>query len=121
MDSIDACIYMLLHSRYIQVKPSDIAAKDGGIIDILSQYVSEPLNLCGISFDEALYFVSSGCPVIAMKDGSHAVIITAYTQTGVTIYDPQTGQSQTMYHANADSMFSAAGNIFYSVMKEDNK
>lgn len=121
VDSIDACIYMLLHSRYIQVKPSDIAAKDGGIMDILSQYVSEPLNLCGINLDEALYFVSSGCPVIAMKDGSHAVIITAYTQTGVTIYDPQTGQSQTMYHANADSMFYSAGNIFYSVIKEENK
>lgn len=67
MDSIDACIYMLLHSRYIQVKPSDIAAKDGGIMDILSQYVSEPLNLCGINLDEALYFVSSGCPVIAIE------------------------------------------------------
>ena len=44
-----------------------------------------------------------------------------YKRQGVTIYDPQTGQSQTMYHANADSMFSSAGNIFYSVMKEDNK
>ncbi len=121
VDSIDACIYMLLRSRYIQVKPSDIAGKEGGIMDILSQYVDEPLNLSGINLDEALYFVSSGCPVIAMKDEKNAVIITAYTQTGVTIYDPQTGQLQTMYHANADSMFSAAGNIFYSVMKEANK
>ncbi len=117
-DSMDACIYMLLRSEYIQLHLSDIGKMDGAVTDILSQYVDEPLNLSGITLDEALYFVSSGCPVIAMKDDKNAVLITAYTQVGVTIYDPKTGQTQTMYHENADSMFSAAGNIFYSVMKE---
>lgn len=120
-DSIDVCVYMLLKSFYINVSQDDIAKEDKSIYDILAGYVEEPVNLKGCTLDEILYFVSMGSPVIAMKDNSHAVLITAYDQSTVTIYDPDTGQSQKMYQASADEMFAASGNIFISCMKGESE
>ncbi len=121
VNSIDACIYMMLRSFYINAELSDIAKKDASIYDILAEYVKEPVNLKGCTLDEILYFISMGSPVIAMKDSSHAVLITAYDQNTVTIYDPDNGQSQTMYHNIANDMFAAAGNVFISCMKGEDK
>lgn len=121
INSINACVYMLLRSMYVNVDVSDISGSDTSIYDTLQQYLYEPLNLTGCTFDEILYFVSMGSPVIAMKDSNHAVIITAYTTNTVTVYDPDSGQAQTMYHNSADEMFGAAGNIFISCMKGENK
>lgn len=120
-DSIDACVYMLLKSMYVDVSLKDIAKDDKAIYDILLEYMEEPVNLKGCTLDEILYFVSMGCPVIAMESGTHAVILTAYDQNKVTIYDPDSGQTSSMYHAAADEMFTAAGNIFISCMKGEHK
>ncbi len=120
-DSIDVCVYMLLKSLYVNVSLNDITGKDKSIYDILAEYVEEPVNLKGCTLDEILYFVSMGSPVIAMKDNSHAVLITAYDQNTVTVYDPDTGQSQKMYQGSADEMFKSSGNIFISCVKGENE
>ena len=64
-----------------------------------------------------LYFVSGKKPVVGMKDAYNAVVIVSYTTTSVTIYDPSTGKYSTISHSAADSMFSSAGNIFFSYVK----
>ncbi len=115
--SVDACAYMLLKSMYISVDMDDIAGKNMSILEILKQHIDTPVNLSGCTLDEVLYFVSGGKPVIAMKDSHNAVLITGYTINTVTIYDPSTGITSSMYHNNANAMFEAAGNVFVSYMK----
>lgn len=115
--SIDACVYMLLNSEHLGVNMKDIKNSDKSMLDMIGEYMNEPVNLTGCNLDEVLYFVSAGKPVIAMKDNNDAVLITAYNSSTVTIYDPSTGQNQTMFHANADSLFAGAGNIYVSYMK----
>lgn len=117
VSSIDACVYMLLNSEHLGVDMKDIKNSNKSMLGMIGEYISEPVNLTGCNLDEVLYFVSAGKPVIAMKDNKNAVLITAYNSSTVTIYDPSTGENQTMFHANADSMFAEAGSIYVSYMK----
>ncbi|MBE5928126.1 MAG: hypothetical protein E7267_01945 [Lachnospiraceae bacterium] len=117
MDSLSACIYMLLRAERADVKPKAIAKAQGGVVDICAEYIEEPLNLTGCTTDEVLYMVSLGNPVIAMKSSTEALLITGYTETLITVYNPATGLTQNIGHTAADSIFEAAGNVFYSAMK----
>lgn len=115
--STDVCVYLLLNAMGVNVELEEFAGKNSTILDILVNYLEEPVNLTGCTLDEILYFVSGGKPVIAMKDDSQAVLIIAYTTTSVTIYDPSTGRSDTVSHAAADEMFNQAGNVYVSYVK----
>lgn len=117
VSSIDACLYMLLNSEHLGVSMGDIKKSKKSMLGVIGEYIDEPVNLTGCNLDEVLYFVSAGKPVIAMKDNKNAVLITAYNSSTVTIYDPSSGESQTMFHANADKLFADAGNIYVSYMK----
>lgn len=117
VSSIDACAYMMLNSLHLSADINDFAGQNKPITEILGKYIDKPVNLTGCNIDEVLYFVSSGKPVIAMKDGSNAVLITGYTQNTVTIYDPSTGTSSAVFQLNADTMFKNAGNVFVSYLK----
>ncbi len=117
MDSLSACIYMLLRAEHASVKPKVIAKAEGSVTDIAGKYINEPLNLTGCTLDEVLYMVSLGSPVIAMKSSTEALLITGYTEALITVYNPATGLTQNIGHTAADSIFAAAGNVFYSAMK----
>ena len=77
------------------------------------------LSLTGASLDEVLYFVFRGAPVFAMKSGSEAVVITGYSASNVTVYEPSTGKYKTYTLRDAEEKFSAMGNIFLSYVTED--
>ena len=117
VSSIDACVYMLLKAEHVDVNIEDITGKDSTMLEMISEYIDETMNLTGCNLDEILYFVGAGKPVIAMKNNSEAVIITSYNSNSVTMYDPSTGQYQTQSYAVADATFAAAGNIYVSYMK----
>ena len=117
ISSIDACVLMLLKSEQINVNVKEIKKNNKTMLEIIGEYIEEPVNLTGCTLDEVLYFVSGGKPVIAMKNATDAVIIISYNTTTVTVYDPQTGMNQTMYHQTAQQIFDAAGNIYVSYMK----
>ena len=80
----------------------------------LRKYLNTPVNLTGCTVDEILYFVSKENPVIAITNGNHAVLITAYTETTVTWLDPVTGGKTTMSLSNAESYFKASDYVFIS-------
>lgn len=117
VSSIDACAYMVINALHLNADINDFAGKNMSMTDILAKYIDSSVNLTGCNLDEVLYFVSNKKSVIAMKDGSNAVLITGYTQNSVTIYDPVTGSVETVFQTNADPMFSAAGNVFVSYLK----
>jgi len=112
----DACAAMLLSSVHARFDIKDFAGKGKTVLEILNEYIDNAVNLTGCSFDEVLYYVSSDRPVVAFN-GTNPLLITSYTTTTVTIYEPKTGTSQTISHSLADEIFSESGNIFVSIAR----
>ena len=75
------------------------------------------LTLKGISFENALSFVSDGKPVIAKTDDGY-VVIAAYDTSNVTYIDASTGSEVTQTQANATKLFTQAGNIYVTYYKK---
>jgi len=75
------------------------------------------LSLTGATLDEVLYFVFRGAPVYAMKNRTEAVVITGYSASSVTVYEPSTGKNKNYSLRDAEKMFEDAGNIFLSYVK----
>ena len=64
-------------------------------------------------------FVSSGRPVLAMKNNTEAVLITAYNTAQVSYFDPSVGNTQTISISRAIKLFEDAGNIFMSIRSKE--
>lgn len=113
IDSIGACIAMTLQFNGVSCNAEKISAMRESIDEILSsQYKGHTYNLTGCNLDQALYYVSAGVPVIAMKSSTQAVVLTGYDEYYVKYYDPSANMTQTMLLTNADSMFKESGYIF---------
>ncbi len=112
VSSMKACIHMLLESAQVSEDASRL--KGASAMDILKNYTDTPVNLTGCTVDEILYFVSSGKPVIAMKNSTQAVLINAYTSSFVSWFDPSTGSTTKMSPNGAENFFENAGYIFIS-------
>lgn len=113
VDSIGACLSMVLQYNHISADAERLTREGKSIYNVLKENLQSPLNLTGCTLDEVLYFVSSGSPVIAMKDSTHAVLITGYDDSSVTVLDPH-GSLSKMSLKNAETIFGNAGNIFIS-------
>lgn len=113
VDSIGACLYMVLHYNHISADAEILTAEGKSIYNVLNENLTSPVNLTGCTLDEVLYFVSGGSPVIAMKDGNNAVLITGYDDSSITVIDPQ-GHLGKMSMKNGEKLFENAGNIFIS-------
>lgn len=110
--SMKACIQMLLQSAQVSEDASQL--KGASSMDILKNYIDTPVNLTGCTVDEILYFVSSGKPVIAMKNSTQAVLINAYTSSSISWFDPSTGSTTKMSPNGAEKFFENAGYVFIS-------
>ncbi len=116
IDSIGACIAMTLKFNGVSCNAEKISSMQQSVYEILSsKYEGNTYNLTGCNLDEALYYVSAGVPVIAMKSSGLAVLLTGYDEYYVKYFDPAANMSKTMLLSSADSMFEEAGNIFYVI------
>lgn len=113
IDSIGACLSMLLQYNHIGVNPEELSKQGESIYNILKKHMESPINLKGCTLEEILYFVSGGRLVIAMKDNTHAVLIVGYDEASVTIFDPQSGKKKLSLSAGKE-LFEEAGNVFLS-------
>lgn len=75
------------------------------------------ISLTGATLDEVLYFVFRGAPVYAMKGRTEAVLITGYSASSITVYEPSTGRYKNYSLREAERMFEDAGNIYLSYVK----
>lgn len=118
VDSIGACISMVLEFNGVSSNPQDITTMKQSIDEILrSKYKGSTYNLTGCNLDEALYYVSAGVPVIALKSSRQAVLLVGYDEYYVRYYDPAANMVQTMLLTNADSMFKANGSVFNTCLE----
>lgn len=111
-----ACVSMLLSAAQV-TKAADSLSDGSSIMKLLRKNLDTPVNLTGCTLDEVLYFVSRSNPVIAMKNSSEAVLITAYSASTVTYIDPSAHTTTTASLANAEAMFSDAGSVYISYLK----
>lgn len=96
---------------------TDFAAEQSVKEFLEQQTGTRVLSLSGASLDEVLYFVFRGAPVYAMKSSTEAVVITGYTSSNVTVYEPSTGKYKTYSLRDAEELFANAGNIFLSYVQ----
>ena len=115
-DSVHSAIRLFLTAKGIYISTEDLNKK-GTIMDILrSQSEISPINLTGVDFDNILYYIAKGSPVIAMQDGKTAVLLTAYTPQKIEIMNAKTGKKSQMERKEAEKMFKAAGNVYISAL-----
>ena len=69
-----------------------------------------------MDFDDILYYIDRGNPVIAIKDDNKAVLIVAYTPQNIEVMDVKTGKKSLMGKKEAENIFKEAGNIFISAL-----
>ncbi len=72
------------------------------------------LDVRGCTLGQVLYFIGQGCPVAAYNDDGGLLLLTGYDQYNVTIYNPETGDSEKMGLNDASAYFSSMGNDFIS-------
>lgn len=113
-----ACVSMMLKYNHIGVSAEELSEQNGSAYDLLRDHLGYlPVNLTGSKLSQVLYYVSHKKPVLAMKNKEEAVLITAYTESSVTYYDPSARKSVTKRMKEAESLFESAGNTFISYAK----
>lgn len=113
VNSVGASLAIVLQQNQITADAKKLSNGKASIYEVLAQSFDSPINLTGCNLDEALYMVSNGSLVIAMKNDSSAVVLTGYDETSITYFDPSAGTIK-MGLSKASAMFGNAGNIFIS-------
>lgn len=78
----------------------------------MERYEAHQINLTGCTLDQVLYVINRGCPVIALIDTDHAVLLTGYTTTDITYIDPNDGESHTVSTSTMEKQTEDSGNVF---------
>lgn len=114
-DSLQAAIAMILDYKSVEADASGFNSRTDRPHEWLSRYMkAKPLDLVGITLDEALYYVYRKRPVIAVTGDAKAVLITGYDATGIDIIDPANRRNNRMQKSVAENLFEKNGNMFYS-------
>lgn len=114
-NSVEACAKMLFAYNKADVQADGLSLADKTIAKAVEQYLkAEFLDLRGATLDEVLYYVYRGAPVIAFKDRTSAVLITAYDSLSVTYLDPKAGRTVKAEKTEAAKLFEQSGNLFFS-------
>ena len=84
---------------------------------VMERYTNaEVVVLTGATLDEILYYIWKGQPVLAMTEAGTAVVLTSYTGSTVTYYDPVKGRNMTVDKEKAEALFTAGGKIYISFL-----
>ena len=78
----------------------------------MEQYNAHQVDLTGCTLDQVLYVINKGCPMIALTNADHAILLTGYTRTDITYIDPDTGEEQTVGVGEMEKMVQGSGNTF---------
>lgn len=78
----------------------------------MESYEAHQINLTGCTLDQVLYVINRGCPVIALINTDHAVLLTGYTTTDITYIDPNDGESHTVPMSTMEKQTEDGGNVF---------
>ncbi len=118
MTSLQASIKMLLAYKSLDVDTSSFTFEEKSIGDWLKDYINiTPVNLKGITMDEALYYIYQRRPVLAVINSTDTVLIYAYSSSEISFIDPDAGKARTLSLEEAEALFEESGNRFYSYIE----
>lgn len=83
----------------------------------MEQYNADRIDLTGCTLDQVLYIINRGCPMIAIIDTDHAVLLTGYTLTDIIYIDPDTGSEVTVGIGDMKSKTESSGNTFIGYIR----
>ena len=83
----------------------------------MEQYEAQRIDLTGCTLDQVLYVINKGCPLIALTDTDHAVLLTGYTLTDITYIDPDEGGEYTVGINEMENMVQNGGNTFIGYIR----
>ena len=112
-----AAMQIMLAHMGVTVGKEELSEEEAITVILNKHMQNKAINITGVSLDNALYFVSKGIPVLAMKTTTNAVIITAYDEETVTVYNPKTGVKEVMLRYQAAAKFKEIGNIFITYVR----
>ena len=106
---------MLLKAAGQSANAENLSKKSDSLYSLINKNVKGgAINLTGSNLEQALYYVSKGRPVVALKDNKQPVLITKYDSFNVTFIDPSTHTVKKMGRNSATAYFKSAGNVFIS-------
>lgn len=117
--SLEKCLNLILTREGLSLDAGALLAGGESTKEILEEALKEceVLDLSGCTLEQVLYYVSNGTPVLAMENGSDAVLLCGYDASGVYIYEPSTGNVRKQGLEEANGLLEGAGNIFYAYLK----
>lgn len=117
--SIEQCLSALLKREDMNLDVGTLLSQGETPKQILKEAMQEyeVVDISGCSVEQTLYYISEGSPVFAMTDANQAVLITGYDASGVSIYESSSGNVSRKSLEEAEKIFSAGGNVFYSYLK----
>lgn len=83
----------------------------------MEQYNAHQVDLTGCELDQVLYVINRGCPVIALVEAEHAVLLTGYTTTDITYIDPDDGSAHTVGMSSMAKQTENGGNVFIGYIR----
>lgn len=118
LTSLQVCMKMLLQYKNVDVNTANYNKNEQTAIEYLkAQMKATPVELHGITLDEALYFVGKQRPVIAFKNLEEAVVITGYDNTSVIVLDPSTRGEKRWTLKQAEETFESANSVYITYVE----
>ncbi|MCM1259013.1 MAG: hypothetical protein NC307_14340 [Roseburia sp.] len=117
--SIAQCVSAMLERESVNISVAALIGQGKTPKEILETTMENVtvLDLTGCGLDAALYYISLGNPVFAMKSDMDAVLVVGYDSQNVVLYNPLEGIPEKMGMGDAGEMFENAGNVFLGYLK----
>ena len=115
--TLAACVRRVLA---YEGKKVDVASEmgDASVEQIMEKHLkTEALRFRGCSSESMRYLIDKGVPVIAMKDGSDAILLIGYDAKTVTYIEPSSGSIFTSTFEKVDEMLAGSGKTFIGYVR----
>ena len=112
-------VSVLLMKEEAGINVSDFIAAGQTPLQIMKSALkdSSVLELKACTMDDLLYFIDQGTPVLARTGANQAILLTGYSASYVTYYDPATKQSHSISYDAIAGMLEKGGNYFIAYVK----
>lgn len=115
--TLAACVRKVLA---YEGKSADVASElsNSSVEAVMEKYLEkEVIRFRGCSSKDMFYLIDKGVPVIALKDGSSAILLIGYDAKTVTYVEPSSGSIFTSAIEKVDGMLAGSGKIFIAYVR----
>lgn len=113
-----ACVKMITDSEGKDVTYGQLKRSKKDVFGMLYSSMDKmAADYTGCKFEDVLYCISKGRPVIAKRANGTYILVISYNNTKIRYYDPLKEESIQADRSSMEREFKKAGNVFYSYAK----